>query len=148
MKLRTRQQASDLAERTGAGHVPPSDEMPAFEVLHQRLGRRQADEVLGVEGASQPGLGRTLLDVPRRRGIHRRHRKFGILERLDYGWKRFPNLTRETEAWSIVSTLPSDPANNLTKDGIDNVVGGLQSAWEIVDERDLQVFELLGQPLP
>lgn len=44
--------------------------------------------------------------------------------------------------------LPSDSANNLTKDGIDNVVGGLQSAREIVDEWDLKVFELLGQPLP
>lgn len=43
--------------------------------------------------------------------------------------------------------LPSDSAINLTKDGIDNMVGRLQSAWEVVDERDLQVFKLLGQPL-
>lgn len=40
--------------------------------------------------------------------------------------------------------MPPDSANNLTKDGIDNMVGGLQSALEIIDEWNLKVFELLG----
>jgi hypothetical protein len=39
------------------------------------------------------------------------------------------------------------PPRIRTEDGIHNVVSGLQGVGEIIDEGDLEIFQLLGKPL-
>lgn len=84
-----------------AWYVPASDKMTALEVLDKGLGRGQTNEHIRVEVAADTRLGRPLLDVPRRRRIHRGHRHFALRHCLDDGWERFPDFAREAEPWKF-----------------------------------------------
>lgn len=81
-------------------YAPSPDEMPTLEVMNQRLGRREADQVRRVESASQTGLGWSCLDIPGGRSVDRCYRELSFFESMNDGGEWLSNLTRETEALS------------------------------------------------
>lgn len=107
-------------------HKAAAHEMPAREIAHQRLRRRQAHQGSRREGA--PGR-RAGLDVPRARHVDRGDGKARLGERADDGREGLAHLAGEGEA----------------EDGVDDVVRVLQCVVEVVGERDAEGFQLGGQ---
>lgn len=100
-------------------------------VLHARLGRRQADQRLGHELRSGPGLRRPALDVPRAGRVDAQHGDRGRLDLRDHGGEGLAEGSAEREP----------------EDGVDEEVGGFDPDGEVVDERDGEVGELSFEAL-
>lgn len=131
------------------GYGPSTDEVPAFEVLHQWLRRSEADEHRRVEAAAETRLRRTFFDVPRRWCIDRCDWHLGLLQGFDDGREGLANLAGETETCATSKRSASDKPDHsnsrlVTEDGVNNVVGSLQRLGEIIDERNIKILELLG----
>lgn len=72
--------------------IPSTYEMAALEVVRKRFGSREADKNSRMKIAPNTGLRRSIFDIPRRRGIHRRYGDFGLFEGCYDGPEWFPNL--------------------------------------------------------
>lgn len=131
-------------------YLPPTNKVTALEESRQGFRGRQADQDSRVEVAPQSGLGRSLVDVPRRGRIHRSDRNLRLPQRPDHRRERFADLPRETEPYASTSVFASDDQRlkqGLTEHGVNDVVRRLERAREIVHKRHLEVFQLFRQPL-
>lgn len=130
--------------------VPATDEMTAFEELDQRFGCRQTDQDGWLKRTPQPRLGRSLLDIPRRRCIDRCDWQFCLLERSDHGWEWLPHFARETKACGSRLTWRSLWDASImrpTENGVDDMVRRLEGNREVIYEGHIEIFKLLRQSL-
>lgn len=91
------------APGTGRACEPSADEVPALEVLDQRLRSCEANEHGRIELAAHARGWGTVFDTPRGWGIDRGHRNLCLLESLDDGREWLSNFAREAEAYATWS---------------------------------------------
>lgn len=91
--------------RNSTRYAPASDKVSAFEELHKRFGRCQANQCSRLEGTAQTRLWWAFLDIPRRGRIDSRYRKLCLLHGLDDSRERFTDFTGETETYETISGM-------------------------------------------
>lgn len=73
--------------------VPSADKMAALEVMRERLRSCEADKRSRHELAAETRAWGSILDIPRRRGIHRGHGDVGFFEGPDHPRERLSDFS-------------------------------------------------------